>query len=246
MPAYNCEKFIRVSINSIINQSYKNWEVIIIDDCSTDKTADIIMNYTNKDKRIKFLRLNVNSGAAIARNRGINIAKGEFIAFLDSDDYWKKEKLYKQINFMKKNQFNFTCTDYAKINESGEFLNKVIKSREQSNYEQLLKTCPGNSTVVYNANILGKYNIPDIKKRNDYLMWLQVIKKAGILYGYQEILSTHRIRAGSISKGKFDLIKYHWKIYREFEELTYSKSIYLIFYWGLKTIFSKVSNLKKS
>lgn len=240
MPAYNCEKFIETAINSIIKQSYSKWEAIIVDDCSTDSTASIIMNYTHKDKRIKFSKLNTNSGAAAARNKGIKMAKGEFIAFLDSDDYWMERKLDKQIKFMRNENACFSCTDYAKIDEKGNFLNKVIKAKKQSDYEQLLKKCPGNSTVIYNAMNLGKYYVPDIRKRNDYLMWLQVIKKAKLLYGHPETLSVHRIREGSISKEKFSLIKYHWKIYREFEKLTYVKSLNLVSYWILKTMVSRL------
>lgn len=239
MPAYNSSKFIGESLESIINQSYKNWEVIIIDDCSTDNTGEVVKKLMKKDKRIKYFRLEKNSGAAVARNKAIDFATGKFIAFLDSDDIWFPEKLEKQIKYMKENDYYFTCTSYSKINETGNFLNQIIMAREKSNYNDLLKTCPGNSTVIYNAEVLGKFIIPDIRKRNDYVLWLQVIKKAGYLYGIKEPLGSHRIRKGSISSKKFSLVGYHWEIYRNIEQLSLYKSIYLIVYWIIKSIFKK-------
>lgn len=237
IPAYNCEKFIEVTLESVISQTYQNWEAIVIDDCSTDNTEIVVKRIMSKDPRIIYHKLSKNSGAAVARNKAIELAKGKYIAFLDSDDLWFPDKLTKQINFMRENNYYFTCTSYSKIDENGNSLNRTIHAKIKSDYEGILKTCPGNSTVIYNAEVLGKFLIPNIKKRNDYVMWLQVIKKAKYLYGIKDVLSAHRIRNNSISSNKFSLVKYHWIVYRRIEKLTLVKSLYLIIYWIIATIF---------
>lgn len=237
MPAYNCGNFIGITLDSVINQSYNNWEVIVVDDCSTDNTADVVQEYITKENRIKYHKLEKNSGAAVARNKAIDLATGKYMAFLDSDDVWFPEKLTKQIGFMEANNYGFTCTSYTKIDEQGEYLNRTIVAQPRRDYDGVLKTCPGNSTVIYNAEKLGKFMIPDIKKRNDYVMWLQVIKKEKYLYGIEEPLGSHRIRTEGISSNKKSLVGYHWKVYREIENLSLLKSSYLIVYWVMATVF---------
>lgn len=237
MPAYNCGDFIGTTLDSVINQSYKNWEVIVVDDCSNDNTADVVQEYIKKDNRIKYHKLEKNSGAAVARNKAVDLASGKYMAFLDSDDVWFAEKLTKQIGFMEENDYGFTCTSYTKIDERGEYLNRTIATQPKRDYDGVLKTCPGNSTVIYNAEKLGKFKIPDIKKRNDYVMWLQVIKKEKYLHGIEEPLGSHRIRTEGISSNKKSLVGYHWKVYREIEKLSLLKSSYLIVYWVVATVF---------
>lgn len=237
MPAYNCEDFIGITLDSVINQTYQNWEVIVVDDCSTDNTAKLVQEYVKKDNRIKYHKLDKNSGAAVARNKAVDLANGKYMAFLDSDDVWFPEKLTKQIGYMEENAYTFTCTSYTKIDEEGEYLGRTIGVRKQSDYNDILKKNPGNSTVIYNAEEIGKVKIPNIRKRNDYVMWLSVVKKAGMLYGMGEPLASHRIRKGSLSKKKANLVGYHWKVYREIEDLSFLKSSYLIVYWILVTVF---------
>lgn len=237
MPAYNCGDFIGTTLDSVINQSYKNWEVIVVDDCSTDNTADVVQEYIKKDNRIKYHKLEKNSGAAVARNKAVDLAAGKYMAFLDSDDVWFPEKLTKQIGFMEENDYGFTCTSYTKIDEHGNYLNRTIFAQPRRDYDGVLKTCPGNSTVIYNTEKLGKFKIPDIKKRNDYVMWLQVIKNEKYLYGIEESLGSHRIRTEGISSNKKSLVGYHWKVYREIENLSLLKSSYLIVYWIVATVF---------
>ncbi|TLS52173.1 glycosyltransferase family 2 protein [Paenibacillus antri] len=236
MPAYNCEAYIGDALRSILAQTYLKWEVIIVDDCSQDSTSDVVRRYAEVDNRIKYYRLHENSGAAKARNKGIEMAVGQYIAFLDSDDVWSTYKLEKQINFMRENQYTFTCTSYDKIDENGVKLNREIIAKVSSDYDGLLKTCPGNSTVIYDAVKIGKFFIPNIRKRNDYVMWLSVIKRANMLYGLQETLASHRVRSGSISSKKIDLVSYHWKVYREIEKLSFFKSCFLVFYWVIFTV----------
>jgi len=229
--------FIGITLDSVINQTYQNWEVIVVDDCSTDNTAKLVQEYVKKDNRIKYHKLDKNSGAAVARNKAVDLANGKYMAFLDSDDVWFPEKLTKQIGYMEENAYTFTCTSYTKIDEEGEYLGRTIGVRKQSDYNDILKKNPGNSTVVYNSEEIGKVKIPNIRKRNDYVMWLSVVKRAGKLYGMEEPLASHRVRKGSLSKKKANLVGYHWKVYREIEDLSFLKSSYLIIYWVVVTIF---------
>lgn len=238
MPAYNTGKFIGYAIESVIKQTYINWELIIVNDCSTDNTLKIIQEYKKKDSRIKFFQNNKNEGAAESRNKAIRHSEGKFIAFLDSDDVWFPFKLEKQINIMDYKNYPFTCTSYTKIGERNEDLNMTRTARKKSDYDELLKEGPGNSTVIYNSDMVGEIQIPNIRKRNDYVMWLQVIKKTNCLYGIQESLSSYRIRENSLSSNKFSLVKYHWKVYRDIEELSILKSIYLILYMTIVTVFN--------
>lgn len=230
MPAYNSSKYIGQAIESVISQTYKNWELIIVDDDSKDNTLEVIKKYMREDNRIKCISLKKNYGAAHARNIAIENSKGKYLAFLDSDDLWYPEKLEKQISFMEKNNYYFSCTAYQQITDDNKVLKKIIKVKNKYDYNEVLKNCPGNSTVIYNSHILGKIKAPNIKRRNDFIMWLRVIKKAEYLYGLNQPLSIYRIRKGSLSKNKIKLIKYQWKVYREFEKLSYMKSTYLVFY----------------
>lgn len=238
MPAYNAARFIEDAINSVQNQTYKNWELLICDDCSTDKTKKIISSFMKNDRRIKLFELEKNSGAAIARNTSIKNASGQFISFLDSDDIWKTKKLEKQIEFMKLNNYLFTCTYYDKINNKGTKLNQVVKYAKVANFNTLLYYSPGNSTVIYNSNELGKFYIPSIRKRNDYLMWFQVIQKSKYLNCLQQNLSSHRIVENSLSHKKMSLVKYHWKIYNKELRMSPLKSLYYCCFWMFKGVLS--------
>lgn len=229
MPTYNSEKFVIKTIESVLNQTFTQFELIIIDDFSTDNTESVVRNLI--DPRLRYFKLESNSGAAVARNYGIKVAKGNYLAFIDSDDIWFEEKLEKQLKFMELNNIDFSCTYYNKIDEDDFNLNKVVRNKSIIDYDSLLKNNCGNSTVMYNSGKIGKFYIPDIKKRNDYTMWLQVIKKTTYLYTLPEVLSSHRIRLNSLSSNKIDLIKYHWKVYRSIEKLSLRKSVFLIFYW---------------
>lgn len=235
MPAYNCEDFILAAVDSVRKQTYENWELIVVDDDSGDSTAEILKKLSDEDERILYFYNEKNSGAAAARNKAVERASGRYLAFLDSDDLWKPTKLEKQIRFMEENGYSFTCTSYGKVDEHDEDLGVIVKAINVD-YRGLLKNCPGNSTVIYDTEKLGKFTIPLIRKRNDYVMWLQVIKKAGNLYGIDEVLSSHRIGMKSVSSNKIGLIKYQWTVYRKIEELSVVKSAYLVGWWSVKTL----------
>ena len=177
-PTYNCGKFIARTIESVINQTYENWEMIIVDDCSKDNTKEIVEQYTSNDDRIKYFLLEKNSGAAVARTKAMELAQGNYMAFLDSDDIWKCDKLEKQLAYMKENNLNFCCTAYEQIDEDDNKLSRVIKTVKKTDYNRLLLDCPvGNSTVMYNVEKMGKFEVPNIRKRNDDALWLQMLKK---------------------------------------------------------------------
>lgn len=239
MPAYNCDKFIDATIQSLFSQTYTNWELIVVDDCSTDRTNEILKYYAGIDKRVKYKRNENNLGAAMTRNKAVSLASGQYLAFLDSDDVWKKEKLEKQLSFMKDNNCTFCCTAYGKIDENGRNLNRAISAESKSDYWGILKNCPGNSTIIYDAFALGKHIIPDIRKRNDYVMWLSVIKSAKTILGMNDLLGFHRVRTDSISSKKTVLLKYHWFVYRRIECLSFIRSAYLLAYWIKKGFWNK-------
>ena len=231
-PTYNCAQFIGETIKSVINQTYTNWEMIIVDDASNDNTEEVVQSI--KDERIKYIRLKENSGAATARNIAMENASGKFMAFLDSDDIWIKDKLEKQVKFMIDNNYNFTCTAYEKMNEKGDSLNKVFKPKKKADYNRILLDCPvGNSTVMYNVSNLGKFQVPNIRKRNDDALWLQILKKEKFIYGMPDILMKYRIRNNSISSNKLSLVKYHWYLYRKIEHLSVIRSVFHICWWGI-------------
>ena len=231
-PTYNCAQFIGETIKSVINQTYTNWEMIIVDDASNDNTEEVVKSI--KDERIKYIRLKENSGAATARNIAMENASGKFMAFLDSDDIWIKDKLEKQVKFMIDNNYNFTCTAYEKMNEKGDSLNKVFKPKKKADYNRILLDCPvGNSTVMYNVSNLGKFQVPNIRKRNDDALWLQILKKEKFIYGMPDILMKYRIRNNSISSNKLSLVKYHWYLYRKIEHLSVIRSVFHICWWGM-------------
>lgn len=231
-PTYNCGKFIAETIDSVLAQTYQNWEMIIVDDVSTDNTEDVVSEYIKKDGRIKYTKLDVNSGAAVARTTAMHLAEGQYMAFLDSDDLWTSDKLEKQLNFMKEHDYAFSCTAYEQIDEESKSLDRVIKIIEKTDYNRLLLDCPvGNSTVMYDVSKMGKFEVPNIRKRNDDALWLQMLKKEKYIWGMPDVLMRYRIRTNSISSNKLKVVKYHWILYRDIEHLGVLRSLFHIGYW---------------
>jgi len=229
-PTFNSEKYIEETIQSVLNQTYKNWELVIVDDASTDTTSKIIKELQDKDSRIQFLQLGINSGAGIARNKGIEMAQGEFVAFLDADDLWKPEKLLKQLDFMNKNNALVCYSSYQLIDEKSNSLNTIIHALPVLDKKKMLKAnYIGNLTGIYNAKKLGKLYMPVIRKRQDWGLWLKCIEKSGKAYGINEVLASYRVRENSISSNKLNLLKYNYLFYRKACKFGVFKSgIYLI------------------
>ena len=227
-PVYNSEKYISENIRSVQAQTHANWEHILVDDCSSDNSKAIIESYQEQDPRIKYYGLQENSGAGMARNKGIEFAKGKYIAFLDSDDVWYPEKLEKQLHFMEQNNYHFTFTDYDQINEAGQRLSKVLKCKPIVTYKNALYKNPiGCLTVIYDVDFFGKQYMSSIRKRQDYALWLKLLKKTNG-YGLNECLASYRVGNESISANKLDLLKYEWKIYRDEENLPFLKSTFYL------------------
>lgn len=217
MPSYNTEKYIENSIKSVLAQTYPYWELIIVDDCSSDNTDTIIERYLS-DSRIRYLKNDRNSGAAISRNYALREATGKWIAFLDSDDTWEMQKLEKQIEFMENNNYKFTCTDY-RIQLNGEWLPYIYTSPDKVTEFKMKNYCYFSTiTVMYDREYIGLIQIANVRKNNDYAMWLKIIKKTPC-YRLPECLSSYIRHEGSISSGsKMKLIKHHYIMWRVAEK----------------------------
>ncbi|QHE63334.1 glycosyltransferase [Rossellomorea vietnamensis] len=226
-PTYNAEAFILDTVKSVQAQTFNNWEMIIVDDCSKDNTVDIIKDLLKSDSRIKLIELKVNSGAAVARNTALLKARGRYVAFLDSDDKWFPEKLEKQINFMKHRNIAFSFTSYEFMDQYGNNTGKIVRVPSQIDYAGLLKnTIIGCLTVMLDTNKLGKVEMPNIRTRQDTALWLSILKKGNVAYGIQEPLAMYRKVTGSISSNKFKMAKNNWNMYRRVEKLSVLHSIW--------------------
>lgn len=233
MPSYNTAEYIAESIQSVLDQSYTNWQLIIVDDCSTDNTDEVIKPYLT-DGRIEYYRNEKSSGAAVSRNHALRKAKGRWIAFLDSDDLWMPNKLEKQIAFMKNNDYYFSYTNYSEINTDGQRNGVTVTGPKRVTKTGMFNYCwLGCLTVMYDAETVGQVQIADIKKNNDYAMWLKVCKKADCYLLDEELALYRRGRQGSISThGIKKLIVWHYKLYKEAEGQN-----------GLVALFNTVRNL---
>lgn len=219
MPSWNTSNFISESIESVIKQTYKNWELIIVDDCSTDDTKDLLKKY--KDQRIKYFINEKNSGAALTRNKALREAQGEWIAFLDSDDLWAPEKIEHQIKFMKQNGFNFSYTEYEKIDEESNKIGIYVSGPEKVDKHTIYKyDYIGQLTMMYSAKEFGLVQIKDIKKNNDYAIRLQLYKNQNCCaYLLKENLASYRVRKVSISHDKFlKKFRSHYDLFRVCDE----------------------------
>lgn len=217
MPSYNTGRFIKGAIESVLAQTYSYWELLIVDDCSTDDTDAVIKPYL-ADERIRYFKNEKNSGAAVSRNRALREAKGKWIAFLDSDDVWHTEKLERQIRFMNKNGYAFSYTNYIEMDEASKLNGKWVTGPKRISRHGMYNYCwVGCLTVMYDAETVGLIQIADIKKNNDYAMWLKACKMADC-YLLDETLAKYRKRSGSISNhGYGKLIKWHYRLYRKAE-----------------------------
>ncbi len=237
-PNYNCGRFIAQTIESVLAQTYSYWEMIIVDDCSTDDSVQIARQYAEKDSRIKVIENKKNSGAAISRNKAIEMALGEFVAFLDSDDIWLPSKLEKQIAFMRDNNCDFSFTEYGHIDEENNSLHKIANVIKHLNYRKMMMHCwPGCLTVMYNQTITGKVFAEDIKKNNDHALFLRVLKKSQNAMGMKEILAQYRIRRGSISSKKSEIIRYYIQVIHDIEK----QSLAFAWFCVLTHVFIKLT-----
>ena len=242
-PVYKCEKYISKTIESVINQTYKNWEIILVDDCSPDDSADIIKKYADNDKRIKYIKLKENSGAAIARNTALENSKGRFIAYLDADDLWMRDKLEEQLQFMIDNNYGFSCTSYEVIDNEGKKLNKEIHMLKEVDYigfltNNLIQTVG----IMVDLSIVDKklLEMPNIRRRQDAATWLQILKSNNKCYGLDKVLAMYRRTENSLSSNKFKAVKGVWYLYRKIEKLSLPFSLYCFIRYACLAVWKRI------
>jgi glycosyltransferase involved in cell wall biosynthesis len=225
-PSYNTAKFIAETIDSVRHQTYSNWEMIIVDDSSTDDTDTVVEGYFG-DSRIKYFKNKKNFGAAVSRNKALQEAKGRWIAFLDSDDLWQPDKLEKQIQFMEDNDYHFSYTNYEEIDEESKPIGVHVTGPRKITKHDMYNYCwPGCLTVMYDRDMVGLINIKDIKKNNDYAMWLEVCQKVDCWILKNE-LAKYRKRSNSVSRHSIKtMIIWHYKLWHESQEKNVISSLW--------------------
>ncbi|GLB52888.1 glycosyl transferase [Neptunitalea chrysea] len=246
-PTYNSAKFISETIVSVQQQTYPYWELLVVDDASTDTTRQIVNDFKGKDTRIKLIELSSNKGAGYARNMAINEAQGHYIAFLDADDIWLPQKLKTQVTFMQQNpEVLVSFSSYELMNEDGSSKAIRIEALPKVTYNKMLKSnYVGNLTGMYNAKELGKVFMPLIRKRQDWGLWLSCIKVSGAAYGISETLARYRVRNGSISSNKMNLLKHNYIFYRKALNFGVLKSGVFLSRFLLEHFFVKTKQTKK-
>ncbi|WP_264525317.1 glycosyltransferase family 2 protein [Flavobacterium sp. N502536] len=240
-PLYNSESFIAETIQSVLAQTYNNWEMLIVDDCSTDNSKSIIEDFAKHDDRIKYFKTSSPSGSpTIPRNIGIEMASGRFIAFLDSDDLWNSNKLQLQIPLFNDQKVGIVFSDYEKINEEGQSDERFIIAPNQVSYKELLK---GNViaclTVVFDSEKLSKIYFTK-QGHEDYAFWLSILKKGYIAKNVGHVLAKYRVRKSSVSSNKFKVIKWYYAIYRKNENLSVLQTLYYLIIALSKSFFKYV------
>ena len=236
-PVYNAEEFIVQTIESVQAQTYSDWELLLIDACSTDSSAELIKSFTDNDNRIRYVKLNKNSGAAVTRNTGLAMAKGRYIAFLDSDDIWKAQKLEKQMELIKEKDIGFVFTSYRYVMQDGSPMSKVARAPEKIDYNGLLKnTIIGCSTVLIDKKLIGDFRMANVRRGQDTATWLQLLKKTDYAYGIYDDLVWYRVVSGSLSDNKFTAIKRTWNTYRNVEHLSLPKAMYVFVFYAYNAV----------
>lgn len=234
-PLYNAAHTIEETIKSVQAQTFNDWELLLVDDCSSDETVETVKKIIGSDSRIKLICRKWNAGPAVTRNRGIQEAQGRFIAFLDADDLWHHDKLQIQIDFMKKQDCGLSYTSYQKINRDGKKMG-VIHVPCQVSYIGLLKTNSiGCLTAVYDTDIFGKVYMPNISKRQDLGLWLRIMKLKTKGLGIDNVLAYYRTGSqNTVSANKILAAKYQWRIYREIEQLGFFESMVYFMIYSVK------------
>lgn len=226
-PAFNAEHTISQCIESVLSQSYENFEHIVIDDRSRDATREVIRSFAGRDQRVKAIFLDENKGVALARNAGISEAKGRYIAFLDADDLWLPEKLEEQVHFMREHNLKLTYSSYYIINDEGD-VTASYEAPSKLSYGKLLKSnFIGNLTGIYSIDFFGKQYLQECG-HEDYVLWLKLLKQVPYTLGIEKKLAKYRITESGLSSNKFKTIRWQWDIYRSKENLGIFKSLYFM------------------
>ena len=240
-PSFNSSKFIRECVDSVISQTFQDWELLIIDDFSKDNSKDIISELSSQDERIRPFFLEDNIGAAAARNVALKQAKGKYIAFLDSDDIWNEDKLEKQITFMNEKDIAFSFTSYQPISEDRQIKYSVITAPQKMSYHSYLRnTIIGCLTVIIDKEKTGDFQMPNIRSSHDMALWLLIMKRGFSAYGLDENLAYYRIVSTSNTSKKWKAAKEVWDVYRKQEKLNILYSIYCFIGYAFNAIKKRV------
>lgn len=241
MPAFNAEKYIDSAISSVSVQSYPSWELLVVDDASQDRTLELASNWASQDERIHVFRQAENGGVTKARNTALENASGKYIAFLDSDDLWEPEKLEKQVNFMERQACLLCYSAYRRIDENGARLGDVFPPKSVDYEKMLQSNFIGNLTGIYNSEVLGKEFLTDFR-HEDYVAWLELVKRAGEARGIPEILASYRVYSGSTSSNKIRTILWQWRIYRSSQAIGLLKSSWLMLCYAVNALKKRSSD----
>ncbi len=241
-PSYNSSEFISKAIESVLAQTYQNWEMVIVDDNSNDISNEIIRGYIQKDSRIKLIKLEKNSGPAISRNAALEVVNGRFIAFLDSDDIWHPDKLEKQVGFMLKRKAPISFTSYELIDENGVSKNHIIHSvKKLTQIDYLKNTIIGFSTSMIDTQMVGNsFRLMDIRIGQDASLWITLLGKGFIAQGINEVLMKYRVHSQSISANKVKSVKQVWRLYFNLHRLGFFKSIYCFSFYVFNAVKKRI------
>ncbi len=242
VPVYNAAEFIEETIKTVEAQSFAEWELLLVDDCSDDNGCDIIERHITRDSRIKLIRQEQNKGAAAARNAGILQAEGRYICFLDADDIWEPDKIAKELDYMRGRDAGFVFTGYEFADEHGRGLGKVVHVPDTITYGQALKnTTIFTSTVMIDTEKVDKEDIymPQIESE-DTATWWHILKKYGTGYGLDSALVRYRRSAGTLSSNKARAVRRIWNLYRKQERLSLTKSLYCMCFWAFRAVLRRI------
>lgn len=241
MPYYNAGKYINETVSAIIAQTYTNWELLIVDDCSSVTETHILQQVASMDKRIRILRTQTNSGAGVARNIGVIEAAGRYVAFCDADDWWYPTKLEEQIQFMQSNNYPFSCTWYEDSDEHLESFYITKPSPKQSYRDMLFGCTTGPTGVVIDVKLLGKKLIPNLRRAEDWGLWLLYLQETGYLYTYPKVLWKYRHIRGSVSSNKLKQLKGVKTMYQQIVGMNNISAFFVcIFVFLPRNIFKKI------
>ena len=239
-PSYNSENFIKECIESVIAQTYTNWEMLIVDDCSIDNSREKIKSNSGKNKKIKKIFLEKNVGAAEARNIAVRKAEGKYIAFLDADDLWESHKLEKQISFMETEDIAFSFSTYQPMSDDESRLYSIIHAPKIVTYSSYLKkTIIGCLTVIIDREKTGGFEMPNIRSSHDMALWLLIMRRGFAAYGLDENLARYRIVSTSNTANKWRAAKDVWMVYRQFEKLSFFYSIWCFLNYAFNAIIKR-------
>ncbi len=242
VPVYNAERFLKETVQTVQNQTYQKWELLLVDDCSADESRTIALQLMQQDERVRLICQETNQGAAKARNRGVQEAKGRYLCFLDADDLWEPNKLQEELTFMQEKQAGFAFTGYEFADEAGVGLGKIVRVPEKITYKEALKnTTIFTSTVMLDRELIeDQYIYMPLVPSEDTATWWQLLKRYDVAYGLDKNLVKYRRSENTLSSNKWVAIQRIWNLYRRQEGFSVIKSVYCMFFWAVRAVIRRV------